>query len=149
MMVMSTEKKCSCCGESKVLSKDYFYPSKYKPDGFADKCKACEISEAKVVSKPYVNINSEKAKAREEKRLAYNKKMNAIYTALKNGHKECSKCLQTKSLFDFNVDRKMATGYSSWCKDCKRSSKEDKAKEQQHDTSIGQQEGSSPEVSSS
>lgn len=48
-------KKCSCCGESKVLSNDYFYPSKYKPDGFADKCKVCEIKDYKKVSKPWVD----------------------------------------------------------------------------------------------
>lgn len=38
----------------------------------------------------------------------------------------------------------MATGYSSWCKGINASSKEDKAKEQQHDTSIGQQESRPP-----
>lgn len=145
-MVMSTEKKCSCCGESKVLSKDYFYPSKYRVDGFADRCKVCEIKESKVVSIPWVDqhlVGLAKKKKQQEARDRRKK----VEDTLKLGHKVCTKCSQTKSLFDFHIDKKMATGYSSWCKDCKRSSKGDKAKEQQHDTSIGQQEGSSPEVS--
>ena len=139
--MLVVEKKCSCCGESKVLSKDYFYPSRYRVDGFADKCKVCEIKESKVVSTPWVDrhlADVEKKKKIQEKR----DRRKEVENTLKQGHKVCTKCSQTKSLFNFHIDKKMAAGYSSWCKDCKRSSSGDKAKEQ-HDTSIGQQEGPS------
>ena len=146
--MVDVEKKCYCCGESKVLSKDNFYPSKYKHDGFADKCKVCEIKDYKVVSKPWVDhhlVGLVKKKNQQEAR----DKRKVVETTLKQGHKVCTKCTQTKSLFDFNIDKKMAIGYSSWCKECKRSSKEDKAKDKQHDKTQRESQRSSPEDSSS
>lgn len=43
-----------------------------------------------------------------------------IKAALELGHKLCTKCDQELSLFNFDKDRKTYTGYSSWCKGCKK-----------------------------
>lgn len=43
-----------------------------------------------------------------------------IKDALSKGHKLCTKCDESKSLFEFDVDKKTYTGYSSWCKACKK-----------------------------
>ncbi len=37
--------------------------------------------------------------------------------------KLCSCCKQEKSLLSFNEDSKTYTGYSSWCKECKKEAK--------------------------
>lgn len=43
-----------------------------------------------------------------------------IKEALAKGHKMCTTCNQELSLSSFDVDKKTFTGYSSWCKDCKK-----------------------------
>ena len=43
-----------------------------------------------------------------------------IKEALEQGHKLCTKCNQELSLFNFDKDKKTYTGYSSWCKECKK-----------------------------
>lgn len=47
-------------------------------------------------------------------------KKKAIKEAMDKGHKLCTSCNQEKSLSDFNVDKKTFTGYSTWCKSCKK-----------------------------
>lgn len=37
--------------------------------------------------------------------------------------KLCGKCKQEKNLLSFNEDKKTFTGYSSWCKECKKEAK--------------------------
>lgn len=53
----------------------------------------------------------------------------AVYHSLKKAHKLCTCCGKELSLLNFHVDRKSMTGYSSVCKQCKRSSQEGKAKD--------------------
>jgi hypothetical protein len=47
-------------------------------------------------------------------------KKKAIQEATNKGHKLCTACNEEKSLSDFNVDKKTFTGYSTWCKSCKK-----------------------------
>ena len=47
-------------------------------------------------------------------------KKKAIKEAMDKGHKLCTACNEEKSLSDFNVDKKTFTGYSTWCKSCKK-----------------------------
>lgn len=66
-------------------------------------------------------------KAERQKKAAERRK--EVKKALRMAHKLCTQCGETKSFLEFNVDKKAMTGYSSVCKQCKRSSQEDKAKE--------------------
>lgn len=43
-----------------------------------------------------------------------------IKEAAEKGHKLCTACNEEKSLSNFNVDKKTLTGYSTWCKSCKK-----------------------------
>jgi hypothetical protein len=118
-------KTCNVCGENKELTTDNFYRSRYAVDGFACTCRACEVQKTKDQFKPaplpapWKDVSEayalRKIKA-EEKR----KRQQEILKALKQGHKECSKCDQPKRLFDFHINKKTFTGYDSWCKSCKK-----------------------------
>ena len=50
----------------------------------------------------------------------YQDRKAAIKEAMDKGHKLCTACNEEKSLSDFNVDKKTFTGYSTWCKSCKK-----------------------------
>ena len=45
---------------------------------------------------------------------------NTISKALSMGHKLCTKCNEELSLSSFQVDKTTFTGFSSWCKSCKK-----------------------------
>lgn len=56
-----------------------------------------------------------------KRRLEASKEAKAkVKAALELGHKLCTKCNQELSLFNFDKDKKTFTGYSSWCKGCKK-----------------------------
>lgn len=75
-----------------------------------------------IVSDPTIQLTnlSMSPENRREKQAEVYKRKKSIKEALANGHKLCTSCNETKSLSDFNVDKKTFTGYSTWCKDCKR-----------------------------
>jgi hypothetical protein len=60
----------------------------------------------------WMERKAKKAKATERK--------NSISKALGMGHKLCTQCNEEKSLKEFHVDKTTYTGYSSWCKSCKK-----------------------------
>lgn len=63
---------------------------------------------------------TQSSQKREEKRKEVYQRKKAIKEALNKGHKLCTACNEEKSLSDFNVDKKTFTGYSTWCKSCKK-----------------------------
>jgi hypothetical protein len=121
-------KTCKCCGETKPLALEYFYKSLHTEDGYADKCRVCcveetKASEARIAQDKRGNrvlTISKTAEERKAKAKAVYERKKAIVEALKQGHKSCSKCGETKSLFDFHVNKKNFSGYDSWCKSCKK-----------------------------
>ena len=127
-------KTCNHCGDTKELSKDYFYPSMNTEDGYSDTCRVCSVQktkqqEAKIKADRMSNrsiaplstksLPPNERKQKHEESLA---RRRDITNALKQGHKSCGKCGETKRLFDFHANNRGLTGYSSWCKDCKKSS---------------------------
>lgn len=118
-----TSKKCSCCGQEKELNQDNYYRSKYTADGYADVCRTCDIEKERNRQRQWIDVHElsvKKQKALEAKQQKRLEKQRIVNEALKSGHKVCSKCGETKRLFDFHVDRKTVTGYSVWCKECKK-----------------------------
>ena len=120
-------KTCTQCGSTKELTSTYFYPSKNTEDGYAHVCRTCEVSNTHKQYAPkkaeYVDAHEQDVSIRQQrelKRLEKNHKSRDVARALKEGHKSCSRCGESKRLFDFNVDKKTYTGYSSWCKPCKK-----------------------------
>ena len=63
---------------------------------------------------------SSKYKDRKAAQRASFLKKKAIKEALEKGHKLCTSCNQELSLFNFDIDKKTFTGYSSMCKECKK-----------------------------
>jgi len=63
---------------------------------------------------------SEAYKALKERQKASREAKAKIKEAMAKGHKLCTACNEEKSLSDFNVDKKTFTGYSTWCKSCKK-----------------------------
>jgi len=57
---------------------------------------------------------------RKEKARLRNIKRMAVKASLSKGFKRCTKCEQDKKLTDFYVDDKNYSGYSSYCKECKK-----------------------------
>lgn len=47
-------------------------------------------------------------------------KQKAVKESLSKGFKVCTRCGEEKKLFDFYVDKKNFSGYSSYCKECKK-----------------------------
>ena len=47
-------------------------------------------------------------------------KQKAIKESLSKGLKTCTKCKEDKPLNEFYVDNKNFSGYSSYCKECKK-----------------------------
>ncbi len=80
---------------------------------------------------------SDTSKKREEKRKEVYQKKKAIKEALNKGHKLCTSCNEEKSLSEFNVDKKTYTGYSTWCKNCKKTYNKKYLKEPNNDSSLG------------
>lgn len=60
------------------------------------------------------------ASARVAKNIARAQLKRDVMRALSKGHKLCVKCNQEKALFSFTADKKNYSGYSSWCKDCRK-----------------------------
>jgi hypothetical protein len=124
------ERTCPVCGTTKEVNSNNFYQSKFTEDGYAVNCRACcvaktianeRIREAKIKAERDRPVTySEVMQKRKERSLKRYERVKAIQAALKQGHKECGCCGKTKSLFDFNVDKSKSTGYSSWCKSCKK-----------------------------
>ncbi len=63
---------------------------------------------------------SERYLERKQRAKASREAKAKIKEAMLKGTKLCSKCSLEKSLFSFDVDKSTFTGYSSWCKDCKK-----------------------------
>lgn len=63
---------------------------------------------------------SEAYQALKERQKASREAKAKIKEAMAKGHKLCTACNEEKSLSDFNVDKKTFTGYSTWCKSCKK-----------------------------
>lgn len=63
---------------------------------------------------------SEAYQALKERQKASREAKAKIKEAMSKGHKLCTACNEEKSLSDFNVDKKTFTGYSTWCKACKK-----------------------------
>ena len=59
-----------------------------------------------------------------------------VKEALQQGHKLCTKCNQELSLFNFDKDKKTFTGYSSWCKSCKKDYNQKYLKGDSNDSSV-------------
>ncbi len=80
---------------------------------------------------------SSSSKVREEKRKKVYEKKKSIKEALAKGHKLCTSCNEEKSLSEFNVDKKTFTGYSTWCKECKKTYNKKYLKGYSDDSSLG------------
>lgn len=59
-----------------------------------------------------------------------------VKEALEQGHKLCTKCNQELSLLSFDKDKKTYTGYSSWCKGCKKEYNKQYLKGPSNDSSV-------------
>jgi hypothetical protein len=124
---MCTDKECVSCGKVFPNNKDNFWPSKRFIDGYHNKCISCSLEEFKKKEVSYLEKNGYEAPS--EEASTYLRKVNQIAAdnkrklqqkVVEHGQKNCSKCGEVKSLFEFNVDKKTTSGYSSWCKGCKR-----------------------------
>lgn len=103
---MLTEKKCSCCGETK--STDNFATRTNGPDGYQAYCRAC----VKIISKKY-----RAGKANDKITISETEEDN-IPTDFTSYTKMCSGCGQVKSLDYFYKNIKSSDGYSSRCSLC-------------------------------
>lgn len=74
---------------------------------------------------------------RQEKRKEVFKRKKDIKDSLSKGHKLCTSCNEEKSLNNFNVDRKSFTGYSAWCKSCKKEYNKKYLKGYSNDEALG------------
>lgn len=63
---------------------------------------------------------SEAYQALKERQKASREAKAKIKESMAKGHKLCTSCNEEKSLSDFNIDKKTFTGYSTWCKSCKK-----------------------------
>lgn len=63
---------------------------------------------------------SQTKEQREAKRKKAYARKAQISKALSMGHKLCTKCNEELPLSSFQVDKTTFTGYSSWCKSCKK-----------------------------
>ena len=63
---------------------------------------------------------SKTSSQRKEANKRHYLKQKAIKESLTKGLKTCTKCKEDKKLTDFYVDNKNFSGYSSYCKDCKK-----------------------------
>ena len=75
---------------------------------------------------------------RELKRKEVYLRKKAIKEALDKGHKICTECQEELPLSMFNVDKKTFTGYSSWCKGCKKEYNRNKNKGYGYDEANGE-----------
>lgn len=63
---------------------------------------------------------SERYLERKARAKASQAKKAEIKAAMNKGHKLCTKCNEELPLSSFQVDKTTFTGYSSWCKSCKK-----------------------------
>lgn len=131
---MTIQRTCNTCGETKDLNKDNFYPSRYHEGFFNTQCRKCNVAQTLAQEKalresnPGFDPNSKEEKKRKaEARQFYRKR--AIDDLLKQGLHHCKKCGLNLPVGDFNAKQDSYSGLQPVCKQCKRSSKEDKAKE--------------------
>lgn len=61
-----------------------------------------------------------------------------VQESLSKGHKLCTSCNQELSLDNFNVDKKTFTGYSTWCKACKKNYNKKYLKGNTNDQALGE-----------
>lgn len=80
---------------------------------------------------------SNTSKQREEKRKEVYERKKAVKESLSKGHKLCTSCSQELSLDNFNVDKKTFTGYSTWCKSCKKDYNKKYLKGNTNDQALG------------
>src|ERR1035438_7348999 len=89
-------KKCSKCGFDKPL--DEFVKSKSSKSGIRQKCKKCS-------NEYYKDKRLIKAKPKE---------------IIPDGFKKCEHCRKNKEFCDFHKSSKRKSGYSPYCKQCKK-----------------------------
>lgn len=117
---------CRTCGESKELNSKNFYPSKYHEGGYNTQCIDCNVAKTIAAEKEYERKNKmwkgleSREAERKEKEAKRAQMRNGVYNALRQGHKTCSCCGQDKELSEFYVDKRHFSGYSSYCKECKK-----------------------------
>jgi len=87
------QKRCKHCGQLKPVIA--FYKDKTSKDGYQRWCKDCLVA--------YNKINRK------------GEKQSEVLTK-----KECTHCHEVKNITEFNKDNSRATGYQSWCRECKR-----------------------------
>ena len=101
-------KKCSICGEIKVL--EDFVKAKTIKDGRRNQCKACINLQKRIKSEP-TKINNMLKKEVE--------KTAKIEQSLKETHKVCFTCNKEKLKNQFTKDISKVDGLHSSCKECK------------------------------
>lgn len=130
---MCNQRTCVTCGLSKDLTAENFYPSKYHEGGYNTQCRKCNI--ARVLEQEKIlreqatgfNPNSNEEQKRKAQAAEFYRKRE-IDERLKQGTHRCGSCGLDLSLDSFDRNKDSYSGLQSICKQCKRSSKEDKAK---------------------
>ena len=80
-----------------------------------------DIEDAKALRNSLYGLSKTRDQRKQATRNKYLRKK-AVKEALSKGLKTCTKCGEDKKLFDFYVDKKNFSGYSSYCKECKKGS---------------------------
>lgn len=90
-------KECIDCKEVKTL---YWFEFRNDTQKYRNKCCVCRAKSRGHTSRKVI---------REERN-----------NLIDSGFKVCGKCKHTKSLDNYNLDKYMPNGYTSWCKACKK-----------------------------
>jgi Mg2+ and Co2+ transporter CorA len=112
-------KRCPRCKEHKPV--DQFSKNRRSADGLAFYCKKCQQKYTTTwvkTSRTGWWLKYEKSLEREKRKLAkYFEKHPPVYPEDYNT-KKCTKCKETRSIFDFHLAHSTNSGLSSWCKYC-------------------------------
>jgi len=78
-----------------------------------------DIEETRVLTAHLFKLSKTQSERKEARTNRY-LQQKAVKESLSKGFKLCTKCGEDKKLFDFYVDNKNFSGYSSYCKECKK-----------------------------
>lgn len=78
-----------------------------------------DVQETKVLTEHLHHLSKTQDGRKEYNKSRY-AQQKAVKESLSKGVKSCAKCGEEKKLFDFYVDKKNFSGYSSYCKECKK-----------------------------
>ena len=78
-----------------------------------------DVQETKVLTDHLYHLSKTQDKRKEYNNSRY-AQQKAVKESLSKGAKTCAKCGEDKKLFDFYADKKSYSGYSSYCKECKK-----------------------------